>query len=295
VLTVTFAFLVATGLFLAFRQTRALGVIGIFVLLCIDPVAFGSLLALGGVLYWLFASRPRQELIPKGNVLPADRATRRGGFGWLILLVLVGGLLALGDTSTSTGEPGYSTVEQGETRSAPAEEVVVLHTRAGLLETARIETEEMLDATFAHNVLGVDVGDVQQRIRLKAVYKYVVPIGEQWRVVKRDGTITAMAPPIEPSLPVAFDSATLEKSVASGTWLLVPFVGDADLELLERTITEKLGEKSLGYRDRAVEQSRATIAEFVKTCAHQAGYRDVREVRVVFKGEPIRNLDAFAS
>jgi hypothetical protein len=294
VLTVAFAFLVATGLFLAFRQTRALGVIGVFVLLCIDPVVFGSLLVLGGVLYWLFSSSRRQEFIPKGNLLPPNHSRRRAGAGLLVLLALVGGVLAIGDTSPPAEPVGYSAVEQGETRSAPVEEVVLLRTPGGLLETARIEAQEVLDATITHSLLGVEVGDVEPRIRVTATYRYAVPLSKEWSVVNRGGVITAMAPQILPSLPVAIDTATIEKSVASGTWLLVPFMGDADLELLERSITEKLGQKSLGYRERAVEESRKTIAEFVRTWAAQAGCRDVRSVRVVFEGEPIRNLDAFA-
>ena len=37
-LTIVFAFVVATCLFLAFSQTRALGVVGVFILLAINPL-----------------------------------------------------------------------------------------------------------------------------------------------------------------------------------------------------------------------------------------------------------------
>jgi hypothetical protein len=109
--------------------------------------------------------------------------------------------------------------------------------------------------------------------------------------VLKDGVITALAPPLTPSLPVAVDTATIEKEVG-GTWLLVPFKGDEDLEALERTITAKLGRKAASdeYKQRALEDSRKTIAEFIETWAKHAGRGDVRKVEVVFEGEPVRSI-----
>ena len=68
--TITFAFVVAICLFLWFPQTRALGVIGIFVLLCINPLLFGGLFFVGGYM-WNQRLRKRHDplpkLLPKGN------------------------------------------------------------------------------------------------------------------------------------------------------------------------------------------------------------------------------------
>ena len=61
-LTVSFAFVLATALALAFKQTRALGVVGVFVLLCISPLIVGGLLLVAGVVYF-FARRRRSASV----------------------------------------------------------------------------------------------------------------------------------------------------------------------------------------------------------------------------------------
>jgi len=48
-LTVTFAFVVATALFFLFQQARWMGVVGVFVLLSINPTVFGGLLLLAAL------------------------------------------------------------------------------------------------------------------------------------------------------------------------------------------------------------------------------------------------------
>ena len=55
--TVAFAFVMATAMFFIFERTRWMGIVGVFVLLCINPFLFGALLLLIGgsisvVLFW---------------------------------------------------------------------------------------------------------------------------------------------------------------------------------------------------------------------------------------------------
>ena len=63
-LTVTFAFVVATALLFLFASTRALGVVGVFVLLCIDPLLFGGILRRGGA---GLLPRLRREEVHRGR------------------------------------------------------------------------------------------------------------------------------------------------------------------------------------------------------------------------------------
>ena len=94
-LTVTFAFVVATALFLFFKQTRWMGVVGVFVLLCLSPLVFGAVVLLAALLaYWAFR-QPRYELISKGQ-LPGDAWKRRRNGVLLIGALGIGGALALG-------------------------------------------------------------------------------------------------------------------------------------------------------------------------------------------------------
>lgn len=68
--TIGFAFLVATCLFLWFPQTRALGVVGVFVLLCINPFLFGFLAIVGLYVYvsfWRKRYYPLAPFLPKNN------------------------------------------------------------------------------------------------------------------------------------------------------------------------------------------------------------------------------------
>ncbi len=48
---VAFAFLVATSLFLTFKETRWMGVIGVFVLVCLNPLLFGTVALLAGLAF----------------------------------------------------------------------------------------------------------------------------------------------------------------------------------------------------------------------------------------------------
>jgi hypothetical protein len=293
--TFTVALIVCTALCLIWKESRSLGIVGVFALIFIAPLLFGSLLVVAALIYYFVLRQSRYEYIPGGNVLPPNEATRRRrGLGLLVVGAGVAGVLGLGYVPQDEGKSIHS-VLQGVTRSAPAEEIIVVRTAGGLLQTATIEADEVLDATFTHRVLGVKIGETAPRIRCRAYYSYHVKLDPEWRVIRKDNVITALAPPLTPSLPVAIDTNTLAKVVA-GTWVLVPFVGDEDLEALQRSITAKLARKAASneYRQRALEQSRRTIGEFIKNWAAKSGHPGVSGVRVIFEGEPIRSIEALA-
>ena len=69
-LTITFAFVVATCLFFLFERTRWMGVIGVFVLLCINPLLFSALFLLAGGAFNFFYSR-------RLNYVPTKPLSRR--------------------------------------------------------------------------------------------------------------------------------------------------------------------------------------------------------------------------
>jgi hypothetical protein len=83
--------------------------------------------------------------------------------------------------------------------------------------------------------------------------------------LRNDAVFTVVAPPVKPSLPVAVDLAKMEKDVG-GSWALVPFNEDEDLDVLECEITAKLAEKagSPVYLQLQREHARRTVSEFVK-------------------------------
>jgi hypothetical protein len=74
-LSVTFAFLVATVLFFCFRNTRWMGVLGVFVLLTINPVVFGALLIVALLIYF---KSIRRRYYPLPTLIPREDAKKRG-------------------------------------------------------------------------------------------------------------------------------------------------------------------------------------------------------------------------
>jgi hypothetical protein len=95
---------------------------------------------------------------------------------------------------------------------------------------------------------------------------------------------------VKPSLPVAVDFSGMEKDVA-GTWILLPFTSNDDLDALERGITAKLAQKakSRDYIDRQREDARETVREFArKWLVSQSKWKRVEyeDIRVLFADEP---------
>jgi hypothetical protein len=264
-----------------------MGVVGVFVLLCINPTVFGSLLLLAALVYHFGFKRPAYEVIPRGR--SSEDASRNRRNDVLLLAVLaIGAALAIG-YSEPTSESPVSRVLHA-VRAAPRAEVVVLRTPGGLLEVSRIHVTEVFDATVTHTVLGVDIGETMPRIRVPAVYRYHIELAPEWRVVRSDGVFTIVAPPVRPSLPVAVDLSGMEKDVA-GTWILLPFTSDEDLDVLERGITTRLEQKaeSRDYIDRQREDARDTVREFArKWLVQQTRWKSAEygDIRVLFADEP---------
>ena len=132
------------------------------------------------------------------------------------------------------------------------------------------------------------------RIRLPAVYRYHIELAPEWRVVRTDGVFTVVAPRVRPSLPVAVDFAGMQKDVA-GTWILLPFTSDEDLDVLERDITKQLEQraKSRDYLDRQREDARETVREFArKWLVEQTRWKsaEYEDIRVLFADEPAGSI-----
>ena len=62
--TLTIALIACTTLCLAFKESRALGIAGVFVLIMIAPLAIGTLLVVAGLVYYLLSRRrPRAYIV----------------------------------------------------------------------------------------------------------------------------------------------------------------------------------------------------------------------------------------
>jgi hypothetical protein len=186
------------------------------------------------------------------------------------------------------GEPARRTA----TQSAAIDQFEVIRTKGGLLAVSTIKAPELFQATAEHTVLGVPVGQTTSQIRVQAVYAYHVELAPEWKVTLRDKQLIVIAPRVKPTLPVAIDTARLER-FASGTWSV--FTGAAELDRLQRSISQSLATKAAlpSYIQFQREAARSTVTEFVrKWMLGQERFKSAGEyqVRVFFADEPIEVL-----
>ncbi len=172
------------------------------------------------------------------------------------------------------------------------DQVEVIRTKGGLLQVSTIRSPELFQATHDHTILGIPVGKTTSQIRVPATFNYHVELAPEWKITLRDKTFIVIAPRVKPSLPVAIDTARLEK-LSSGTWSL--FVGNAELDQLQKSITQSLAQKAVTplFIQLQREAARKTVTEFVakwvleqKRWQPAAGYA----VQVFFADEPLEVL-----
>ncbi len=156
------------------------------------------------------------------------------------------------------GEPS----RRSASHSPALDQVEVIRTKGGLLAVSTIKAPESFHATADHTILGVPVGQTTSQIRVQAVYAYHVELAPEWKVTLRDRTLIVIAPRVKPTLPVAIDTARLER-FASGTWSA--FTGPGELDWLQRSISQSLAAKAAlpSYIQFQREAARATVTEFV--------------------------------
>jgi hypothetical protein len=207
----------------------------------------------------------------------------------LFALLVMASLIANGIwLSRLWGEPARRTA----TQSAAIDQFEVIRTKGGLLAVSTIKAPELFQATAEHTVLGVPVGQTTSQIRVQAVYAYHVELAPEWKVTLRDRQLIVIAPRVKPTLPVAIDTARLER-FASGTWSV--FTGAAELDRLQRSISQSLATKAAlpSYIQFQREAARATVTEFVrKWMLGQERFKSAGDyqVRVFFADEPIEVL-----
>lgn len=179
-------------------------------------------------------------------------------------------------------------------RQSPVDRIEVIRTNGGLLQVSTIRAPETFEATRDHVLLGVPVGKTTTQIRVPATYQYHVELAPEWKITVRGKSFIVIAPRVKPTLPVAFDTARMEK-LTSGTWSLL--TGAAELDQLQKSITHSLAQKAVSPQliQLQREEARKTVTEFVtkwvleqKRWAPSAPYT----VHVFFADEPIEALAA---
>ena len=180
-----------------------------------------------------------------------------------------------------------------EVQLASPDRIEVIRTKGGLLQVSTLKSAETFQASKDHQIFGlVSLGSTVTQIRVPAVFNYHVELAPEWKVLVRDKTFIVIAPSVKPTLPVAIDTARLQR-FSSGTWSFM--TGTSELDSLQRSITQTLSVKAStpAYIQYQREVARKTVGEFVEKWLITQGKWEKNHgetIRVFFADEPIGSL-----
>jgi hypothetical protein len=166
-------------------------------------------------------------------------------------------------------------------------------THGDVLEVAPMKTMETFsraDVRFA--AWGwVYLGTAISEIKVPATYRFHIKLSEMKQARLDDGVLVVTAPVIHPTLPVAFDTAAMEKK-ANDTWLR--FDAEQQLADLEKSLTPALAARAKKHVNTVREHARRDIEQFVQKWIVESRpeYRtQVKAVKVIFPGEDARMVE----
>jgi hypothetical protein len=134
----------------------------------------------------------------------------------------------------------------------------------------------------------VYLGTTTSEIKVPATFRFHIKLSEMTQARLDDSVLIVTAPVIHPTLPVAFDTAGMEKKTG-GTWLR--FDAAQQLADLEKSVTPALATRAQAHAKTVRENARKDIEEFVQKWIVEShpGYRDrIKAVKVIFPGEDAR-------
>ncbi|HRX54786.1 MAG TPA: hypothetical protein P5016_09750 [Verrucomicrobiales bacterium] len=144
----------------------------------------------------------------------------------------------------------------------------------------------------------VSLGTTVSEISVPATYRYHIDLNGSWQIKgQEDGTLVVVAPPLLPSLPVAFDTSGLKKKTQSG-W--GRWNAEENLTQLEASLSPQLAVRAADKRtlQEVSDPARRSVAEFVKRwLISQDHWKDgrYRELHVLFPNElPPGGLEALS-
>ncbi|MEO5670262.1 MAG: hypothetical protein ABIR26_06175 [Ramlibacter sp.] len=164
---------------------------------------------------------------------------------------------------------------------------VVMRSAGGLLEIATVTVFERFTRTDTRDFWGMNLGTTVSIVQVPVTYRFHIEMAKEWPIQLHGKTAVVRAGDVKPSLPVAIDTARMEKYTQSG-W--ARFNKDENLALLERSITPELKARANdpAIRRLAIDAGRNTVREFVTVwlLKEQGFKRDADHmVIVLFPGE----------
>lgn len=207
----------------------------------------------------------------------------------LLLVAVV--VLALG----LIGYRQFRTDTKTEQTSAPVGDVpVVFRTNGGLLEVATLVYAKQFKLAEKGTLLGIEIPGCPTvaTVAVKAHFVYRVRLEPEWKAkITADKRVLVVSPPLEPAIPVAFDTASLDESLSG-----CPVIQNRQLlDRLRKQLSAKLAERANhpDYRRMVRNDAAKTVSEFIrKWYLGRDEYAFAKNYQIVvrFKGEPIEDL-----
>lgn len=166
-----------------------------------------------------------------------------------------------------------------------------MDTNGGQLGVAIVTAKERFTKKDSKEIFGVSLGKTVSIVQVGVTYRYYIEMARRWPVDCDEKTCMVHAPEIKPSLPVAFDTATMEKYTKE-RWFR--FNRQENLDSLERSITAELQNRvgSPQYEGIVTDAARITVKAFVSTWVEKqkrwAIGRDPKVI-VLFPGETVES------
>ena len=162
-------------------------------------------------------------------------------------------------------------------------------TEGNILEVATAKSSERFSRTSNREMFGrvLPGTTTVSEITVPATYRFHIDLDHEWNLESDGKRLLVMAPAVQPSLPVAFDTGKVEKKTQEG---FVRWNGEENLAALEKEVTGKLAERASqpATLEKIREKSRKAVAQFVqKWLLDKEAWGEGRfeEIVVVFSGE----------
>ncbi|NNE94118.1 MAG: DUF4230 domain-containing protein [Verrucomicrobiales bacterium] len=223
---------------------------------------------------------------------------------WMFVILIAAGLIAflasiwLGNQAIDAGKENLNTAIN---LFKPNEVIRDFHewrelqvdgNEGNVLELATAEATEKLTRSTNVEWFGkvMPLGTTISDISIPATYRYHIDLSGEWFIESDGGRLMVIAPKLQPSLPVAFDTGRMQKKTKSG-W--GRWDGNDNLAELEKSITTKLAERASDEKTIAKirDEARLSLAKFLKTwLLKQEGWGEGRFEEIVVKFEDEEDL-----
>lgn len=170
-------------------------------------------------------------------------------------------------------------------------ELEAIGNEGNILEIATATATEKFTRQSNIEMFGttLPLGTTISEIQVTATYRYHIELSGEWSLSADGNRLLVVAPPISPSMPVAFDTGTVQKKSKAG-W--ARWDSQENLEELEKEITGKLALRAVDPLSisKVRDQGRLAVAKFVRHWleSHKAwDINQFEEIVIAFNGEDL--------